>query len=317
MFRRELVLYFRDEQDEKTSLMSHRLSFVFLVAASLVVGWRPALATLTLALRNDQYTHILLILPVSVALIFLEWPSLRGKFTPNVRAGSAFLVIAVLVATFATVPSGRLSPDLQLSIRMFALVIFWIGSCVLCFGSRVARAMLFPLCFLFWLVPFPQAVLTAVVTLLQQGSAATAHWLFTAAGVPVSQDGVTLNIPGLTVEVSQECSSIRSSSMLLVTTMVLAQVLLRSAWRKAVVIAVAVPLSVAKNGLRIFTISMLGTRVDPGYLTGRFHHQGGIVFFLIALAAVLAIIWLLTRKEGAGTPTPALLPPIDEEALNL
>ena len=51
--------------------------------------------------------------------------------------------------------------------------------------------------------------------------------------------------------------------MLLVTTMVLAQVLLRSAWRKAVVIAVAVPLSVAKNEIIIFTISMLGTRVDP------------------------------------------------------
>jgi exosortase len=307
------VLYFRNEQDEKTSLKSHRLSFVFLMAGSLVIGWRPLLTTLTLALRNDQYTHILLVLPVSVALIFLEWPWLRAKFASSVRAGSVFLVIAVLTATFAIVRSGALPPDLQLSIRMFALVIFWIGSCVLCFGSRAARALMFPLCFLFWLVPFTQPVLTAVVTLLQQGSAATAHWLFTAAGVPVSQDGVVLNIPGLTVEVSQECSSIRSSTMLLVTTMVLAHVLLRSPWRKALVIAVAVPLSVAKNGLRIFTISMLGTRVDPGYLTGRFHHQGGIVFFLIALAAVLAIIWFLKRGEDIEVPTPGLLPvnPVD------
>lgn len=300
-------------------MKSHRFTFVFLVAASLVVSWRPLLATFSLALRNDQYTHILLILPVSLALIYLAWPSLRGKFSPSIRAGSVFLVIAILAAVFATVRSSTLPPDLQLSIRMLALVIFWIGACVLCFGSRVALALLFPLCFLFWLIPFPQAVLTAVVTLLQQGSAATAHWLFTAAGVPVSQDGVALNIPGLTVEVSQECSSIRSSSMLLVTTMVLAQVLLGSAWRKAVVIAVAVPLSVAKNGLRIFTISMLGTRVDPGYLTGRFHHQGGIVFFAVALAIVFVLIWLLRRQEGAQTETPPLLPasPIDQQALNL
>jgi exosortase len=229
-----------------------------------------------------------------------------------------FLVIAVLTATFAIVPFRMLPPDVQLSIRMFALVLFWIGSCLVCFGSRVARALLFPLCFLFWLVPFPHSVLTAVITALQQGSAATAHWLFTAVGVPVSQDGVVLNIPGLTVEVSQECSSIRSSSMLLVTTMVLAQVLLRSAWRKAVVIAVAVPLSVAKNGLRIFTISMLGTRVDPGYLTGRFHHQGGIVFFAVALATVSVLIWFLRRQEDAGTETPPLLRlgRVDEKALN-
>src|ERR1700690_2546611 len=283
------------------------MSFVFLAAASLAFGWHPLLATFFLALRNDQYTHILLILPVSLALISLDWPSLRGMFAPNVRAGSAFLLIAVLAATLATMRSGTLPPDVQLSIRIFALVVFWIGACLLCFGSRVARALIFPLFFLFWLVPFPQAVLAEIVTLLQQGSAITAHWLFTAAGVPVSQDGVVLNIPGLTVEVSQECSSIRSSSMLLVTTMVLAQVLLRSPWRKALVIAITVPLSVAKNGLRIFTISMLGTRLDPGYLTGRFHHQGGIVFFAVALGLVFVLIWLLKRAETKEAPAQNLV----------
>ena len=283
------------------------------MAISLAFGWRPLLATLTLALRNDQYTHILLILPVSLALIFLEspfleWPSPKGMSTPNTRAGFVFLAIAVLAAIFTVVRSATLPQDVQLSIRMFALVLFWIGTCIVSLGSRAARALLFPLCFLFWLVPFPSSILNAVVTLLQQGSSLTAHALFSAVGVPVSQDGVVLNIPGLTVEVSQECSSIRSSSMLLVTTMVLAQVLLRSPWRKALVIAVAIPLSIAKNGLRIFTISMLGTHVDPGYLTGRLHHQGGIIFFMIALATVFLLIWILRRGEDSDVPAAALLP---------
>ena len=271
------------------------------------------LATLTLALRNDQYTHILLILPVSLALIFLEspflkWPSLEGISTPSIRAGSVFLTIAALVAIFAVVRSSTLPLDVQLSIRMFALLLFWIGTCIVSLGSQAARTLLFPLCFLFWLVPFPSSLLNAVVTLLQQGSALTAHVLFSAVGVPVSQDGVVLNIPGLTVEVSQECSSIRSSSMLLVTTMVLAQVLLRSPWRKALVIAVAIPLSIAKNGLRIFTISMLGTHVDPGFLTGRLHHQGGVVFFMIALATIFLLIWLLRRGENSDVPAASLIP---------
>jgi exosortase len=291
-----------------TKLMPNRTILALLLTGSVVVGWHPLLATFSLALRNDQYTHILLILPISLALIFRDWSSLEEVFTPNIRAGSVLLVLGVLVTIVVGMGAFAPSPDIQLFLRMLALVLFWIGTCVLCLGSRAARALMFPLCFLFWLVPFPQPVLTAVINVLQQGSAATAHWLFTAAGVPVAQDGVVLNIPGLTVEVSQECSSIRSSSMLLVTTMVLAQVLLRSLWRKAVVIAVAVPLSVAKNGLRIFTISMLGTRVDPGYLTGRFHHQGGIVFFLIALASVLATIWLLRWREDIEVRTPTLLP---------
>ena len=294
-------------EDPMAKMSPYRLNFAFLLAASLLVGWRPLVATFSLALRNDEYTHILLILPVSVALIILEWPSLRPVVAPNVRVGSALLAMAVLGAGFAQVRSASSPADVLLSIRMFALLLFWIGSFVLCLGSRVARSLLFPLCFLFWLVPFPQVVLAEVIKRLQQGSALSAHALFAMAGVPVARDGVMLTVPGLTIQVASECSSIRSSSMLLVTTMVLAQVLLRSPWRKALVIAIAVPLSVVKNGLRIFTIAMLGTRVDPGYLTGRLHHQGGIVFFAVALGGVFGLIMLLKRGEGREAPAAALL----------
>jgi exosortase len=291
-----------------TKLLPHQLSLALLCGVSLLVGWRPLVDTFTLALRDYEYTHILLILPISAALILLEWRSLRPMVALNVRTGFALLAMAVLVAVFARGWSASLSSDVQLSIRMFALVLSWIGAFVLCFGSRVSRSVLFPLCFLFGLVPFPQLALNEIVRLLQQGSAWAAYVLFAAVGVPVVQNGVMLTIPGLTVEVAKECSSIRSSSMLLVTTMVLAQLLLRSPWRKVLVIGVAVVLSVAKNGLRIFTIAMLGTRVDPGFLTGKLHHNGGIVFFAIALAAVFGLIWILQRTEGEVVRTTALHP---------
>ena len=74
------------------------------------------------------------------------------------------------------------------------------------------------------------------------------------------------------------------------------------------VVAFAIPLSVAKNGLRIFTIGMLGTRVDRSFLTGRFHHNGGIVFFLIALAVIFILLWILRRGERAAASTLHLSP---------
>ena len=157
---------------------------------------------------------------------------------------------------------------------------------------------LFPLLFLFGLVPVPQAALDVVVSLLQQSSAWAASALFNIFGVPVVHDGTILTIPGLTLIVAAECSSIRSSSMLLVTTMVLAQLLLRSPWRKALVILLAVPLSIAKNGLRIFVIAMLSTRVDPGYMNGRLHHQGGYLFLLLSLLCIFALLWILRKGDA-------------------
>lgn len=271
---------------------------LFLVLSG-IVAWQSLLAAFSLALHDDQYTHILLILPLSLALIYRQWPAveeLRGY--GGSPAGVAVMAVAAMIAIVTIVRAVAISADVAIAGRMFALVLFWIGAWAFCFGWRVVRALIFPLCFLFFLVPLPLVALGRVINLLQRGSTLSAHWLFAATGVPVSQDGFVLTIPGLSVEVAQECSSIRSSSMLLVATMVLAQVLLRSPWRKALVVAVAIPLSVAKNGLRIFTISMLGTRVDRGYLTGRLHHQGGPVFFAIALVIVFALIWLLKRGES-------------------
>jgi exosortase len=287
-------------------------AFLFLCAISLFAAWRPLRDTLWLATHDEEYTHLLLILPAAAALIWLklsagEWrsssesssESAQSLFAPGLGAGLILLCIALLVAGFARWRTD-LPPDEQLTANILALVTWWVGSFALCFGVRLSRALLFPLGFLFLVVPLPRFLLNDIVTGLQQASAFTAHCMFSLARVPVTQDGVLLDIPGLTVEVAKECSSIRSSSMLLVTTMILAQLLLRTSWRKWLAIIVAIPVSVAKNGLRIFTIAMLGTRVDPSYLTGKLHHQGGIVFFSIGLGCMFFVLWILHRNERAS-----------------
>jgi exosortase len=272
------------------------LRFVLLCAISLVVGWHSLFSTFALALRVEEYTHLLLIVPISVSLIFSERDLLKLRPEPAVGLGLFLLIAAILIGAFSRTSSHI---DLDLSFNMLAIVIWWIGSFVLCFGSHVARLFLFPLCFLFWLVPIPAPLLEKIVAMWQHGSAISASLLFSALGIPNTQDGVMLSIPGLNLEVAQECSSLRSSLMLIVTSMVLAQLFLQSFWRKAVVVLAAIPLSIAKNGVRIFTISMLGTRVDPGFLHGNLHRHGGIVFFLLTLGAVVLLLWLLSRSENS------------------
>src|SRR5271157_4763530 len=243
-------------------------SFVLLCLVSLVL-WRHALVeTFGLAIRNNAFTHILLIIPISIALIVTQWRSRKVKPEQNFRAGLALLVLAILIGFIGGRwwGSTNLPAGMQLSLGMLAVVTWWIGSFVFCFGTGVSRMCVFPLCFLLWLVPLPEFALNHIVSLLQQGSAYAANLLFVIAGVPVTQDGLRLTIPGLTLEVAEECSSIRSSQMLLVTTMVLAHLLLRSAWGKGLVILAAIPLSIAKNGFRIFTLSMLAVYVDPGFM---------------------------------------------------
>jgi exosortase len=271
------------------------LSFVLLCGVSVVLEWRALATTFSLAFDQEEYTQILLVLPIVAALIFLDRHALTSPKS-GFRLGFAICVFSAILAALAKWVAG-FPPDARLSLSMLALVIWWAGAFVLCFGNRAARTFLFPLGFLLWLVPIPEFMLAHIITFLQQWSAFTAQVLFSMSGVPVSQDGFFLTIPGVTLEVAKECSSIRSSLILVLTTMVLAQLELRSFWRKLLVVAVAVPLSVAKNGLRIFTIGMLGSKVDPSFLTGRLHRHGGVLFLLIALLVIFLLLWILRKGE--------------------
>lgn len=271
------------------------LIFSSLVAISIALWWSALASLFALALRDEQYTHILLILPISAGFIFLEWKAPASRSGLSAAAGSVLLLAALLARLFV---KGLSSTDVQLSLTILALVAWWVGAFILCFGLRSFWRALFPLCFLLWMVPLPQSILNPILAWLQQGSAASAHVFFAAAGIPVEQRGTLVHIPGLTLEVAPECSSIRSSTMLLVTTMALAQLMLVSLWRKAVVFAVAIPLSVVKNGLRIFLLGVLATKVDSSYLTGRLHRQGGIIYFLIALLGIFLLLWILRRCEN-------------------
>jgi len=187
--------------------------------------------------------------------------------------------------------------DVRLAMYVAALVFGWLGAAYLCFGSSVFRVFLFPFCFLFWIVPLPSTPLNWIVEFLQDESVAVTRWFFQLARVPVTQDANMLSIPGLDVVVGPECSSIRSSLILVVLTMVLAHLFLRSWWRKALLVLLAIPLAVLKNALRIFVIVQLGMHVDRRYLDGWLHHHGGVIFLMIALGAVVVALWILGRSE--------------------
>ncbi len=136
----------------------------------------------------------------------------------------------------------------------------------------------------------------------QCGSTSVAYFLFRALGVPVLRQGFLLTVPGVTIEVAKECSGIRSSMALFITCVVAAHVFLRTPWKKLLFVLLAFPLALLKNGVRIVTLTLLSIYVDPSFLTGRLHQQGGFIFFLLALAILAPVLKLLEKSEHHPSP---------------
>src|SRR5258708_32736171 len=122
------IALIRPDQASKLSF----LFFFILGALSLAMWWRPLASTVALALRDEQYTHILLILPVSAALIFLDWKSPEPLAKSSSWIGLILLLAAAVLKVCVTVRILVLPSDEQLSLNMLALVLWWIGAFILC-----------------------------------------------------------------------------------------------------------------------------------------------------------------------------------------
>jgi len=278
------------------SSIRHGVFFLSVVAAS-VISW-PSLRTLIVAAyNNDQYTHTLLILPISLYLIATKLKSTSVSARYRTTLGLIVVLAALLIGT-AGLHAFAVSQDYKLSISVFALVLCWLGLVIAAYGLQVFKSLLFPLLFLLLMVPLPPPVMDKIIYGLQTASLHATSALFKVAGVPVQANGFVLSLPGLDIEVARQCSGIRSSIVIIIAGLIVQYCCLRSTWTRVIFVASVVPLAIAKNTVRIFTLSVLAMRVSPEFLEGRLHHSGGIVFFLLTLAALLLWLKVLQRLEG-------------------
>ena len=268
------------------------------IGLTALLAWRPLRAVLEAALEHEQNSHILLVLPVVLTLLVLES---RGRLIPkhwSVIPGCAVLFCALLLAGISIYYARMLGSSNALSLSIFSLVTAWLGLTILFCGADLVRYLAFPLAFLFLLVPLPDFVLNTVTYWLQYGSTRATQALFVLFGIPVAREGFVLYLPSIDIEVAAECSGIRSSMMLFLTTLVLGHLFLRTAWRQWVLFVSVIAVTIFKNGLRIFTLTTLAMYVDPKWIEGDFHHRyGGSVFFAMAMGLILLILRGLRRSE--------------------
>jgi exosortase len=250
-----------------------------------------------LAFSGDEYTHVLIILPLSVGLIISErtriFAQCQTAFAPAFASGILGLLIYVIAS--------KVGVEYGLSLSMCGIAMAWQSAFLLCFGSSAFRLALFPLLFAFFVVPLPPPILAKLVCVLQNSSAWIAVHLLQIAGVPVVSEGRILFLPGLDIEVATQCSGIRSSLVLLATGLVLTHMSLRQLWKKIIVALLITPIAVVKNGLRIFVLCFFAVSVDRAILSSWVHHMGGFVFFGMAFMVLLFCIRMLERVGSTRT----------------
>jgi exosortase len=185
-----------------------------------------------------------------------------------------------------------------LSVGVTGMVALWWGGFLILYGRRAFVKALFPLLFLCFTIPVPGVVIDAATQALKASTTELVAVLFVATGTPVHRADYVFSLPGFAIEIADACSGIRSSIALVLTSLLAGYMFLQSVWSRSLVVLAVLPITIIKNAVRIVTLSLLAIHVDGGFLTGQLHHEGGIVFFMLALL-LLAPLFALIRRYDA------------------
>ena len=164
-------------------------------------------------------------------------------------------------------------------------------------GWKWMAAAAFPFGFLIFMVPLPDVVVNWLETASKLASAEVAALLFSITGTPMLRDGTVFQLPGIAIEVAQECSGIRSSWVLFITSVLASFLFLKSPWRRVVLVAFVIPLGIVRNGIRILTIGLLCVHMGPEMINSIVHKQGGPLFFALSLIPMFLFLWWLRKGE--------------------
>lgn len=291
--------------DNNTSAGRRWLLFGSWILVSSLIFSHPVITFVRISLSNPDASHLILIPFISAWVMFVERSKIFQYLAFGRVLGGCFLFLACGAALVSRFLGGGASLDAQLSGYILALVLSWVAGFSLVFGKSACKAGYFSLLFLFLMVPLPKVLLNNVIYLLQLGSTWVSVSIFDLLGVPVLREGFVLHLTRFNIEVAQECSGIRSSMALLVLALLVSHFQLNRFWSKALFVVFGLLMMILKNGIRIATLSILAIYVDPGFLLGRLHHEGGIVFFALALLLLLPVLALLRRWESRSPAATA------------
>lgn len=243
--------------------------------------------------RSETYAHGFVVPLISLWLIWRIRHSLA--LLPPQPAPLAWLLMLGAAGMW-------LAGDLVAvnSVTQFALVALLVLAVPAVLGWQLARAMAFPLGFLFFAVPFGDFLLATFM----DWTADFTVLALRASGIPVYREGLQFVIPSGNWSVVEACSGIRYLIASVTVGCLFAYLSYRSLTKRLIFVGVAILVPLVANWLRAYMIVMIGHLSGNELATGVDHIIYGWVFF-----GIVILVMLMIGARWADAPQPEGAPP--------
>ena len=214
------------------------------VVASLAWAYAPDLKALyDVWVREPDYTHGFLVLPIALFILWRRWPGAEARPTPWWPAWLMVVAALGLRAWFLERGSSWLESATLLPVI--------VGLALARTGPNVMLKTWPAFAFLIFLYPLPPQVNAALAQPLQSLATTCACFLLRLTGLWVMPEGNVIMVGNERLEVAAACNGLSMLMSLAATVSATASLVPMANWKRLVLLPSIIPIALGSNVLRI------------------------------------------------------------------
>ncbi len=240
-------------------------------------------------MRSDEYSAGLLVPFLALYVVWSRRDSLtKCKIKPAVFWGMTGLLLAQGFRFFGLYFMYGSAERFSIGVTIAALVL-------LLFGWQIFRKLLPVLAFMFLMLPWPNRVQATIAQPLQSWATTSAVFCLEVLGFGVVREGNIIHMGDSSVAVAEACNGLRMITAFLIVSTFVILLVKRKWWEKTLVLISSLPVALLCNTVRLTATSLAFTIVSGERWEIIFHDFGGYAMMPLALAAVVAELWLIRK----------------------
>jgi exosortase len=232
--------------------------------------------------RDSYYSHGILVRFVSVYLIWLKRDELRNiKVRPS-SWGIVLMATGVGIYIFSSALRIYFS-------SIYSMMVVLVGMILHFYGREALRKILFPVLFLFFMMPLPLVIVVNISFKMKLFAAELARQLLNSMGLMAVREGSIIKMAHTYVVVDDICSGLRSLISLAALGSIFAYLLQATRIKRVLLFLSTVPIAIITNVCRIVFLSAVSEIWGPKYATGFIHDLSGYSIFALAFAMLYGV----------------------------
>jgi exosortase len=263
-----------------------------IIGAITVVFWQVFVRLVDAWIVDGNYSHGFLIIPIALYFVWERRDKLQAA-----PLQPSWVGLVLIAGGIATLLAGLWGSELFFS--RIALLPVLAGIVLFVLGWAHLKILLFPIAFLFLMIPIPAIIFNQIAFPLQMQASRFGEWAIATAGIPVLREGNVLILAHTTLEVAEACSGIRSLVSLITLGIVYGYFMDSRTWVRVLIVVSAIPVAIIANGARVAGTGMAAHWIGPEAAEGFFHEFSGWIVFIFAFVMILVLQRIIVKFAPA------------------